>query len=547
MRMLRAAKFARGLSLAAAAAIIAAAGTGDALAQFSGRGQGFAPGRAAITAPQVAQPRIGTGIRGAVATPPVRQPGKIVVPPRVSDTPRPPRRPPGVTVGDNKPPRPDGRRPQRPWRPVGPAVIVGSGAATGPAIAAIPPAPPPLPPSSGGAGSPPAAGSVISLPAAAEQRFIPDEVVLEFPGNLPAQAIESIARRHRLARLDQFTLAGLNATYVRARITDRRPVATVLAGLGREAGLRAGQPNHLYEGAQTTGSASASAPLGDPAQYALAKLRLQEAHGLTRGNDVLVAVIDSAIDGAHPELHGVIAGAFDALSKKEQRPHAHGTAIAGTIAARSRLSGVAPAARILAIRAFDASGETVQANTFAILKGIDHAMRQQARVINMSFAGPADPGMRRALAAAKAAGIVLVASAGNGGAKVPPQYPASDPNVIAVSATDASDQLYELSNRGRHIAVAAPGVDILVPVPGANYDLHSGTSVAAAHVSGIAALILARRPGLDPEAVRRILQFSARDLAPAGRDEQFGAGLADAYQALLAAGSPAMAGPAAAR
>jgi subtilisin family serine protease len=281
---------------------------------------------------------------------------------------------------------------------------------------------------------------------------------------------------------------------------------------------------------------------GDPAQYALTKLRLQEAHSLTKGNNVLVAVIDSGVDAGHPELRGVIAGTFDALNKAE-KPHMHGTAIAGAIAARSRLMGVAPAARILAIRAFGASGNTAEGTTFAILKGIEHATSQGARVINMSFNGPADPGMARQLAAARARGIVLVAAVGNLGQNSPPQYPAADPNVIAVSATDAEDNLFKASNRGGHIAVAAPGVDILVPVPNANYQVTSGTSFAAAHVSGIVALILERKPSLGPDAVRKILLSTAKDLGPVGQDDQFGAGLADAYQAILALEPRSVAGP----
>ena len=339
---------------------------------------------------------------------------------------------------------------------------------------------------------------------------------------------------------------------------DGRPVRAVLVGLRDEVTLRSGQPNYLYSAAQeqtrearatftppaaampsptpVAAAAGALPALGDPAQYHLAKLRLPEAHGLTKGNNVLVAVIDSGIDASHPELRGVIAGTFDSLGKTE-KPQPHGTAIAGTIAARSRLMGVAPAARILAIRAFGEAGNSAQATTFAIIKGVDHAVTQRARVINMSFSGPQDPGMARALAAARARGIVLVAAAGNLGKLSPPQYPAADPNVIAVSATDAEDRLFKDSNRGRHVAIAAPGVDILVPIPGipgANYELTSGTSIAAAHVSGVVALILERKPGLDPDAVRRVLLSTARDLGTPGRDDQFGAGLADAYQALLA-------------
>lgn len=493
--------------------------------------------------------------------------------------------------GAGRPPRWPGRYPRPGWVPpvvVGTGVAIGTGIAVGTAVAApLPPPPPPV----GGMAAPqiPAGplGSAINIPPPNENRFVPNEVVLEFPGNLSPQAIVALGQRHRLARLDSVTLPSTGTTFFRARIVDGRPVRVVLAGLRRETQLRAGQPNYLFTAAQQASSEQSvtapAAPLavepsasdqpamppaaftpppaatpaptpvvasasalpalgGDPAQYALTKLRLQEAHSLTKGNNVLVAVIDSGIDAGHPELRGVIAGTFDALGKAE-KPHAHGTGIAGTIAARSRLMGVAPAARILAIRAFGNTGASAEATTFAIIKGLEHAMAQHARVINMSFNGPADPGMARQIANARARGIVLVAAAGNLGEKSPPQYPAADPNVIAVSATDAEDKLFKASNRGRHIAVSAPGVDILVPSPDANYQVISGTSFAAAHVSGVVALILERKPNLDPDSIRKVLLATAKDLGPVGPDEQFGAGLADAYQALLALEPRTVAGP----
>ena len=152
----------------------------------------------------------------------------------------------------------------------------------------------------------------------------------------------------------------------------------------------------------------------------------------------------------------------------------------------------------------------------------------------MSFAGPSDPELALALAAARKKGIVLVAAAGNAGAKSPPLFPASDANVIAVTAIDADDQLFKLANRGKHIAVAAPGVDVLAPAPRRSYQMSTGTSIAAAQVSGIAALLLERKPDLTPDAVRKILASTAGDLGPKGRDEQFGAGLADAFRAIQA-------------
>ena len=104
--------------------------------------------------------------------------------------------------------------------------------------------------------------------------------------------------------------------------------------------------------------------------------------------------------------------------------------------------------------------------------------------------------------------------------------------MIAVTATDAEDALFAGANRGNHIAVAAPGVDVLVPAPEGTYQFTTGTSVAAAEVSGVAALLIERNPSLTPEAVRRILMRTAKDLGPRGRDPNFGAGLVDALAAL---------------
>jgi subtilisin family serine protease len=163
--------------------------------------------------------------------------------------------------------------------------------------------------------------------------------------------------------------------------------------------------------------------------------------------------------------------------ERRRRRTPHGTAIAGAIAANSKLVGVAPKVRILAVRAFSGPGESAQSTTFNILKGIDWAAAKNAHIINMSVAAPADPMLRQMLAIANARGIVLVAAVGNAGPKPPPLYPGADAGVIGVTATDADDRLMPQANRGPQVAVAAPRVEIL----------------AAAHVSGVAALLLANR------------------------------------------------------
>jgi len=380
-----------------------------------------------------------------------------------------------------------------------------------------------------GAAGNPVATRRSGAPPVGERRFVPDEVVVGLPSNLSRRAIDELARRHRLAHVESQNIGLLGTTFHRWRITDRRSVSDVIHALETEAGVSRAQPNYRYTLQQLQPAAASEA---ESLQYALAKLRVPQAHDVSTGDNVLVAVIDTSIDTAHPEIAGLVAGSFDATNATATSPHRHGTAMAGAIVAHARLKGVAPTARILAIHAFDASRAGADGTTLTILRSIDWAVAHGARVINMSFAGPNDPGLARGLAAARQKGVVLVAAAGNAGPKSPPLFPAADPNVIAVTATNADDKLLGAANRGRHIAVAAPGVDIVGPAPGGNYQLSTGTSVAAAHVSGVVALLLARKPDLTPEAVRRILLSSATDLGPKGRDDQFGAGLTDAYRAV---------------
>ena len=273
----------------------------------------------------------------------------------------------------------------------------------------------------------------------------------------------------------------------------------------------------------------------------LQKLRLPDIHRRLKATNIPIAVIDSEIDSNHPDLVGTVIDKYDATGV-EEKPHAHGTGMAGAIASHRRLVGTAPGARLFAIRAFSTKAASAESTTFNILKGLDYAVNNNVRIVNMSFAGPRDPSIERALKTAYDKGVVLIAAAGNAGPKSPPLFPAADKHVIAVTATDIDDKLFSGANRGNHIAVAAPGVDILVPAPQSAYQMTTGTSVATAHVSGIVALMLERNPRLTPADVKRILIQSAKKLGP---NDQFGAGLIDPAKALqLAAPRSAEATPA---
>jgi len=397
----------------------------------------------------------------------------------------------------------------------------------------------------GGGGSAPPGGRVRGprrdvVQAALNQRTVANEIVAEIDGSLSSAQADELARRHGLVRLESQNFPLIGGTIGLFRVTDRRPLETARRELATEASVRSAQPNFRYILQDDLQAQKAALTEGDPAQYALPKLRLPEAHTLAHGANVSVAVIDSGIDVKHPELAGSIASSFDALGSKEG-PHVHGTGIAGAIVAHARLMGSAPAAKILAIRAFGVAQNGAESSSFVILKSLDHAASHGVQIINMSFAGPKDALIERGIAAVAAKGIVMVAAAGNAGAKSPPLYPAANENVIAVSATDDHDRLFAASNRGGYVAVAAPGVDIFLPAPDEKYQMTSGTSFSAAYVSGIAALLLERNPALKPDEVRAILMKTARDLGAPGRDDLFGAGEADAYAAVTAAvAAPAM-------
>jgi subtilisin family serine protease len=358
---------------------------------------------------------------------------------------------------------------------------------------------------------------------------ISGQLVAEIDGSLTAAQADASARRHGLVRLESQNFPLMGATIGLFRVTDRRSIEAVSRELATDTSFHSVQPNFRYVLQQQ----QAVLTEGDPAQYALAKLRLPEAHTLAHGASVTVAVIDSAIDTRHPELANSIAASFDALGSKEG-PHLHGTGIAGAIVAHARLMGSAPAARILAIRAFGTASAGAESTSFVVLKALDYAAAHGAQIVNMSFAGPKDALIERGIAAAAAKGIVMVAAAGNAGPKSPPLYPAASANVIAVSATDAQDRLFAASNRGSYVALAAPGVDIFLPAPDEKYQMASGTSFSAAYVSGLVALMLERNPALKPDEVRAILTKTARDLGSPGRDDLFGAGEADAFAAVSA-------------
>jgi hypothetical protein len=288
-----------------------------------------------------------------------------------------------------------------PVLPINPTIVMTQPTATG--IGSLPP---------GGSSPPVARRAGSGVPPANERRYVPNEVVVELAATATEQQTNALERRQRLTRLQSVPYPLGGTTLVRWRITDRRSVPAVVRALETDRTVISAQPNYLF--AVQDDTVTPAAREGDPAQYILDKMHLPQAHELAKGDKVLVAVIDSGVDVTHPDLAGDIAGTFDALGTG-LKPHVHGTAIAGAIAAHGRLMGAAPAAQILAVRAFSGDGGD-DGTSFAIMSGLSWAVSHGARIINMSFAGPQDPGIARGLAAAHDRGVALVAGGGPKGA-----------------------------------------------------------------------------------------------------------------------------------
>jgi subtilisin family serine protease len=346
-------------------------------------------------------------------------------------------------------------------------------------------------------------------------------------GNPDTEA--AIAAAFNWEILQRTDVALLDRRIIRCRINSGRPVDAVIADARNDGRILELQPNYIYRRQATLPGATATS-----IQYALDKLGIAVAHAKATGRGSRIAVVDTGIDQTHPDLSASVAGSYDATDSGQQLSDPHGTGIAGIIAAHGAIAGVAPGASLLDVRVFtnDPNGNGSVATTMDLLKGLQWSVENQAHIVNLSLAGPRDEMLGATLAAMIARNIVVVAAAGNGGITAPDAYPAAFQDVIAVTATDSADALYVSANHGKYIALAAPGVDVIAPALFEAYLMNSGTSFAAAHVSGVIALMLERDPAMPVHKIRATLQSGAVDLGPPGTDDQFGAGRVNALAVL---------------
>lgn len=222
---------------------------------------------------------------------------------------------------------------------------------------------------------------------------------------------------------------------------------------------------------------------------------------------VTVAVLDSGVDGSHPDLAGIVGAGVDLVNGDADASddNGHGTSAAGVIAALADNgvggAGVCRSCAVLPVKVLDAGGV---GTTSLVAEGIVWAADHGARVISMSLGSPSSSqALTDAVGYARAKGVLLVAAAGNAGT-FDRFYPAADPTVVSVAATNPADALYEWSNRGSWVRLAAPGCNT-APTLGATYVSFCGTSSAAPIVAGLAGLAISQDPGIDRDTLERAL------------------------------------------
>lgn len=318
--------------------------------------------------------------------------------------------------------------------------------------------------------------------------------------------VRALAAAHGLVEVDGWPIAALGVHCV---------VFKLPAGAAADDVLRQLQRDRRVESVQPLNSFRTLSSDGDPyrgLQRNLDAMHVAQAHAWSRGENVRVAVVDTGVDAAHPDLSRRIVLQKNLVNGAAPLPpERHGTAVAGVIAAidnnREGIAGIAPAASVVGLKACWEDGTSTAAvcNTFTLAKALVAAVDAKSDVVNLSLAGPPDPLLQRLVDHGVRRGVIYVGALPNGERG----FPCNLASVICVGSA------------GRWIdgpQLFAPGNEVLTLTPGGRYDFVSGSSLAAASVSGSVALLRAKEPDLTPEKALKLLAPSVRhvgaDMAP---------------------------------
>ncbi|MDR6224067.1 S8 family peptidase [Desmospora profundinema] len=341
---------------------------------------------------------------------------------------------------------------------------------------------------------------------------VPNELLVKFKPRASYREMEATLRKVRGRRIQRSRNLGIDRIHVRCNIVSAWKI------LFSHKAVAFVEPNWILR----TGFVP-NDPLF-PTQYGMRQIRAPRAWNVTQGRmAVAVAIVDTGVQWDHPDLAAKILPGFNFVANdiNTNDDNGHGTHVAGIAAAitnnRQGVAGTAPKVGILPVKVLNQNGV---GTLFDVARGIVFAANMGARVINLSLGGPVRTNtLRDAVNHAWQEGAVVVAAAGNNGTNLR-QYPAAFRRAITVAATNASDRRASFSNFGKWVDVAAPGVRIMSTYIGSRYVRLSGTSMAAPHVSGLAALLAGQRR--NNVRIRRVIQRFANRIPGTGTFWTFG-------------------------
>ena len=351
---------------------------------------------------------------------------------------------------------------------------------------------------------------LLMLKASALRHYRPGSIVLPAYGSGSAptgqlKTARDLAREYDFRLLSDWPMPAIGVRCFLAEVGPGQAALEVATRLAADPRVESAQPVQEFHALERH----------DP-YYVLqtnAKLlQLDQLHRMATGRNVRVAQIDTGVELNHPDLEGQLSEAKNFVDDTEYRAEVHGTAVAGIIAAKDNgigIVGVAPAATLMPLRACWQRSEEVGdalCTSFTLAKAIQYALIHKANVLNLSLAGPRDRLLERLIDKAIEQGVTVIAAID----PVAPDdsFPATHPNVIAVASAGTPDP------PGR--AILAPGDQVLTTMPNASWGFVSGSSFATAQVTGIAALLLERSPGLKPGNLSALLHEHTRKTGPAG-------------------------------
>jgi subtilisin family serine protease len=343
------------------------------------------------------------------------------------------------------------------------------------------------------------------------KQMVSRQVLVTLPENLKsdwATIREELARQNDILKSGEFPLPSIGVDCLVYQVPEQENLEQVIQQLQADSRVVLAQENQVFEGIQSSASDEFAA-----ISYAPKLVHADTAHQLATGKGIRIAVVDTGAEKDHPDFkdqHLETANFVDGSDYAFTHDR-HGTAITGVIAAKANdeagISGISPDAEVSVLKACwytESSDAKAQCSSWSLAKALDAAISKKAHIINLSLAGPHDDLLNKLLEVAHKRGINIVAASLE--KQDQPGFPAQLPFTIPVISTGPDGQVVQPVWLPQFPGVVvAPGIEILTTVPNDGYDLVSGSSLAAAHVSGIIALLLEVKPNLSPDQIKGLL------------------------------------------